>query len=93
MWLDCAQAGTDEQTPAFCRLAVVRSIEMSGLLPWSVGYGLSVLEAHSGRQTVRQVNSLVSGPVHNGEFGCRLWLVVLKLMQVRIYIYIYMCDI
>lgn len=82
MWLDMIEYSTDEQMPVFSRLSAVRSIIMSKALLWSVEYGLSVLRAHSSSVTEKKMNGLVIGPVHNGEFSCRLWLVVLKLMQV-----------
>ena len=83
MWLAMVEQSTDEQMPVFCRMSAVRSIRMSKLLLWSVEYGVAVLRAHSGPKMEKKVNGLVTGAIHNGEFACRLWLVVLKLMQVR----------
>lgn len=82
MWIGMLELAIEEQMPAFCRVSAVKSIHMSKMLSWSVEYGIAVLCAHNGAKSTKQVNSLISGAVHNGEFACRLWLVVLQLMQV-----------
>ena len=81
MWLNMIEQASDEYMPVFCRMSAVKSMDMAGVLLWSIQYGVSSLQAHSGPFTEMKVNSLVSGPIHNGELASRLWLVVLKLMQ------------
>ena len=92
MWIDMVERSTDENMPVFCRMSAVRSIIMSKVLLWSVQYGLSVLQAHAGPKVDKKVNGLVTGSIHNGEFSCRVWLIVLKLMQV-IYLFFFFASI
>lgn len=82
MWLSIIEHCTMEQMPVFCRVSAVRSIRMAKVLIWSVDYGIAVLRGHSGPKVEKKVNGLVIQAIHNGEFACRLWLVILKLMQV-----------
>jgi hypothetical protein len=80
---------SNDNSPVYMRKAAVESIKLSDVLAWTTSFSAYFL-LKSETERLRSIPpSQYNCSVLNGTFACRVWITVMKLVQVITYESIY----